>query len=1062
MPDFTHLHVHSHYSLLDGLPKIDQLLDHVQKAGMDAVALTDHGVMYGLIEFYQKAKKRGLKPILGMEAYTAPNGMTQKRPNIDKKNYHLTLLAQNNTGYKNLIKLATKAHLQGFYYKPRVDDELLKKHHQGIIALSGCIKGEIPQLIISNQFEKAQKKVQKYAQIFGKHNFFLEIQHHPGLRHQDKANKGLKKIAKKTGLDLVATHDSHYLKPEEAETQDILLAIGTQNTVNDTDRLTMKGADFSVPPPEKMASFFKHNPEAIKNTQKIKERCNVTFNFDATHLPKYDLPEGETPYMHLEKLTKKGVKKRFENDERMKSSQFKNKVKERLSHELSIIKKTGFASYFLIVQDFVNWAKDNGIVVGPGRGSAAGSLVSYALNITNVDPLEHNLIFERFLNPERVSMPDIDIDFADNRRDEVIEYARKKYGRDHVAQIITFGTMAARQAVRDTGRALDYSYDFCDRVAKMIPFGCSLTEALKQVPELRQRYKAEEKVKKLIDFSKKLEGVVRHASTHACGVVITEKPLTHYVPLQHASRDDKTIVTQYEMHAVEDLGLLKMDFLGLKNLTIIENTRNIIQNTQHTQIDLDAIPGDDKKTFKIFKQGETTGVFQFESRGMKRYLKRLEPTKFEDIVAMVALYRPGPMELIPKYIRRKQGKEKVTYVHPQLESILKSTYGIAVYQEQLIEIARQLAGFSYSEADTLRKAIGKKIKSLLEKQRDKLIQGMQNQGIAKNKARQIWKFIEPFARYGFNLAHAASYATIAYQTAYLKANYPVEFMAALLTAESSNTDKISSLVDEARRMEIEVLPPDVNESLQNFTVSNLEPPQIRFGLSAIKNVGENVVAEIIKNRKKQGPFSSITDFVHRITHKDLNKKSLESLIKAGAFDKLEERNKLLHNLEVLLAASRQATRQKENAQASLFGQKKEGLKISLKDHKPASEKQKLSWEKELLGLYISADPLENYTDQLKKKKTQPIPEIDPDKQRGARVGGIISDITRIRTRNGNPMLFVTVEDFRDKIELVVFPKILRKKPAVWTEDAVIVAEGKIDLRDDRLKLVVEKAERVDD
>ncbi|HDJ30610.1 MAG TPA: DNA polymerase III subunit alpha, partial [bacterium] len=714
---FTHLHLHSHYSLLDGLPKIDEIIEYVKELGMDSVALTDHGNLYGAVEFYKKAKQAGIKPIIGCEMYQAYERMEQKRPHIDDKRYHLVLLVKNKEGYKNLVKLVTEAHLRGFYYKPRIDEEILAQHSSGLIGLSACLQGKIPQLIIANKIEEAKKTALRFKEIFGEGNFYLELQHHPNIPEQKKVNQALIRFSKELNIPLVATCDSHYLRPEDAQAQDILMLINTGADPNDPERLTMKSDVFSVRSPQEMMEFFKDIPEAIENTQRIVEECNFEFELGKTKLPRFEVPEGKTPNSYLRELCQEGLKKRYGTSPR-------KEVIERMEYELSVIEQTGFASYFLIVQDFVNWAKQRRIVVGPGRGSAAGSLVAYLLGITNVDPLKYNLLFERFLNKERISMPDIDIDFTDRRRDEVIEYIAQKYGRNRVAQIITFGTMAARAVVRDVGRALGYSYSFCDRIAKMIPFGFTLDQALEKISEFRELYENDDKVRKLIDFAKKLEGCARHASTHACGVVVSNEPLDTIVPLQHPTQDEKTIVTQYEMHSIEDLGLLKIDLLGLKNLTIIEDTLARIYKVQNKKIDIENIPHDDKKTFELLQKGETTGVFQLESDGMKKYLKQLKPTKFDDIIAMVALYRPGPMGLIPEYIQRKHGIKKIEYPHPKCEKILASTYGIPVYQEQIMQIAQELAGFSLSEADILRKAIGKKIKKLLLAQKEKFINGM--------------------------------------------------------------------------------------------------------------------------------------------------------------------------------------------------------------------------------------------------------------------------------------------------------------------------------------------------
>ncbi len=1051
---FTHLHVHSHYSLLDGLPKIDELLDYVKESGMDSVAITDHGVIYGAVEFYKKAKEKGIKPIIGSEVYLAFEGMHQERPNIDDKRYHLVLLVKNEEGYKNLVKLLTKAHLEGFYYKTRIDEELLSHYTSGLIGLSACIQGKIPRLILAKKIKEAEELSLKYQEIFGKGNFYLEVQNHPNSKEQKTVNQGLIAISKKLGIPLVATNDVHYLKPEDAEAQDILMLINTGADPNDPERLTIKSDDFSMKKPEQMIKDFEETPEAIENTQKIAEACNFQFELGKVKLPKFIVPSGKSPDEFLEELCTQGLEGRY-------GKEVSKEILDRLNYELSVIKQTGFASYFLIVQDFVNWAKGNRIVVGPGRGSVGGSLVAYLLRITNIDPLKYNLLFERFLNPERISLPDIDLDFTDRRRDEVINYVAQKYGRDKVSQIITFGTMAARAAVRDVGRALLYAYSYCDMVAKMIPFGFTLDETLKRIPEFRSLYEDDPKARKLIDYAKKLEGVARHASTHACGVVISDTPLDNIVPLQHPTQDEENIVTQYEMHSIEDLGLLKMDFLGLKNLTIIEDTLARIYKVQGINVDIEKIPLDDKATYKLLQKGGSVGVFQLESDGMQHYLKQLKPTEFEDIIAMVALYRPGPMQFIPDYISGKNKKRIVDYLHPKLKPILEKTYGIAVYQEQVMKIAQELAGFTLAEADVLRKAIGKKIKKLLMAQKEKFIEGMKKNQISEKIALQIWYWIEPFASYSFNRSHAAAYAMIAYQTAYLKARFPVEFMAALLTSERHDIDRISILIQETKKMGIEVLPPDINESFTFFSVVP-EKNQIRFGLSAIKNVGLGIVETIVEERKQQGHYNSIQDFLSRISSKDLNKKSLESLIKAGVFDKMAERNQLLFNLEKLLEHSRENQKQKTNGQNGLFDGMGFNNTLYLKSTTLASEKEKLTWEKELLGLFISSHPLKNFVGVLEKKVVS-ISQISNPVSRGRiKIGGVISGIKKIITRNGKPMLFLNVEDLSDKIEVIVFPGIIERNPSVFQENKIVMISGRLDSRDGVPKLICEEIEEIMD
>ncbi len=1055
MAKFTHLHVHSHYSLLDGLPQIDHLLDRVKELGMDSCALTDHGVLYGAVEFYKKARARNIKPIIGSELYLAKETMDQKRPNIDDKRYHFVLLVKNEEGYKNLVKLITKAHLEGFYYKPRVDEKLLFQHTKGLIMLSGCMVGKIPQLILANKIEEAEKLALRYQGVFGKDNFYLEIQHHPNIKELTKINKVLIEFSKKLAIPLVATADTHYLRPEDNDAQDILMLINTGTRLDDAERLTMKADDFSMKSSQQMIESFKDIPQAIENTQKIVEMCNFNFKLGTIKLPHFETPNNENPNQYLKELCYQGLESQ---KDKIKD---KKEAEKRLEYELSVIKETGFAPYFLIVQDFVQWAKKNHIVVGPGRGSVGGSIVAFFLGITEINPLKHNLLFERFLNKDRISMPDIDLDFTDRRRDEVIEYVSQKYGRDKVAQIITFGTMAARAVIRDVGRVTGLSYGYCDKIAKTIPSGFTLDQTLKGVSEFRQLYQTDDEAKKLIDFSKKLEGCARHASTHACGVVISSQPLDEIVPLQHPTQNDNTVVTQYEMYSIEDLGLLKMDFLGLKNLTIIEDTLARVYKVQNKKVDISKIPFDDKKTYKLLQKGKTTGIFQLESSGFKRYLKELRPNTFEDIVAMVALYRPGPIQFIQDYIDRKHKRKKIEYLHPKLEPILEKTQGICIFQEQLMQIARDLAGFTLSEADVLRKAVGKKIKSLLIAQGEKFIQGMIKNKIDKATAQKIWNWILPFASYGFNRAHATAYAMIAYQTAYLKTHFEIEFMAALLTSEQSDIERIAFLIAECKDMKIKVLPPDINESFRNFSVIP-NKNKIRFGLRAIKNVGSNVVETIIKEREENGRFISFTDFISRIETKDLNKKSMESLIKTGAFDKFEERNKLLQNIEEILNFNREIRKMNNSGQKSLFakGSALSPSSLRLKEIKLVSLNQKLLWEKELLGLYISAHPLESFKKVL-EKRTLPLQELrNGIFDQKIRVGGIIFSIKKVLTKKGEPMLFMELEDLTDKIEVVVFSKIIERNPTAFQENKIVFVTGKVENWRDSPKLICENIEEI--
>ena len=909
--------------------------------------------------------------------------------------------------------------------------------------------------------KEAVEAALKYQEIFGKENFYFELQRHKHIPEQKLVTDGLIELSKKLNIPVVATADSHYLRLKDAEAQDILMLINTGTRPDDSERLTLIADDFSLKSAKDMEELFFDIPEAIKNTQKIAEQCNFELELGVNKLPVFPLPDGVSDADYLKKLCFTRLKEKPE-------LLGKQEVVSRLDYELSVIIKMGFASYFLIVQDFVNWAKDKRIVVGPGRGLVGGSLVAYVLKITNINPLQYDLLFERFVNPGRISLPDIDLDFADYRRDEVISYVAKKYGSDKVAQIITFGTMAAKAAIRDVGRALGYEYVYCDRVAKMIPLNHSLQQTLEQVEEFKELYENDEKAKRVIDLAQKLEGVARHASTHACGVVIAAQSLHSLVPLQHPTQNDQNIVTQYEMHSIEDLGLLKMDFLGLKNLTVIEDTLKRIYVVQGKSIDIDRIAQDDPRVYKLFKDADTIGIFQVESEGMRRYLRELKPTEFEDIIAMIALYRPGPMELIPEYIARKHGRKKITYLHEKLKPILETTQGICIYQEQLMRIAQDLAGFSLAEADVLRKAVGKKIIELLMEQKEKFVQGMINNGIDVKVANQIWEWVLPFARYGFNKSHSAAYATIAYQTAWLKTHYPVEFMAALLTAERNDIERVAFFIDEAKRMGIKVLPPDLNESFSNFSVVP-KKNQIRFGLLAIKNVGEGIVQVIIDERKKSGPYLGIQDFISRISSTNLNKKSLESFIKTGDFDAFADRNKLLFNLEHLLKTARENFKIQNGAQKSLFaGINQTQTQLPLKDTEETTESQKLQWEKELLGLYISSHPLESVKNLLEKKAFSIAQVISQESQQKApgtnvsrvRIGGIISSIKRIITKSGKPMLFLGLEDLTDKIEVVVFPSVIEKYPAALQENKIVLVAGRVDEYHGIKKFVAEEIEEM--
>lgn len=1065
---FTHLHVHTHYSLLDGLPTIDKLLDYTKELGMDSVAITDHGVLYGAVEFFKAAKKRGIKPIIGCEVYVALEDMRQMRPNVDNVRYHLILLAKNEIGYKNLVKLVSKAHLEGFYYKPRIDEQLLFAHTEGLICLSACIQGKIPQLIIANRPEDARETIKKYAAAFGEGNFYLELQDHPNVKGQDKVNQALIKFSQELNLPIVATNDAHYLRPEDNRSQDILMMISTGAKINDPERLSMMDDDFSLRTPEVMAKSFAHVPQAIENTQKIAQACNFEFDLGKYKLPHFDIPAGKTKAQHLHDLCLEGLQKRglsLDNE----------KISKQLDFELSVIERMGFETYFFIVHDFVNWAHEQGIITN-ARGSAAGSLVAYLLYITDIDPFDYSLLFERFLNPDRISMPDIDIDFADTRRDEVLKYVSQKYGDDHVAQIITFGTIAARVSIRDVGRVLDYPYAYCDKLAKMIPMFTTLEEALRDVAEFKQIYETDEKAKELIDQAIKLEGVVRHASMHACGVVVSPMPLDEWIPVQRSPSDENAVITQYNMKIVEDLGFLKMDFLGLRNLSVIGETVEMIEKRHGKKIDINNFKFDDPAVYQLLQEGKTTCVFQLESEGMKKYLKQLKPTNMEDVVAMVALYRPGPMQFIPDYIARKHGYQRVEYIHPSLKPVLEKTYGIPIYQEQIMLLSRAFAGFTRGEADTLRKAIGKKMLDLLAAQKEKFIAGAQKNHIDPKLAAEVWEWIMPFASYGFNKSHAASYARIAYITAFLKHYYPAEFMSAELNSESNEVERIAFLVEECKSMGLEVLAPDISESGDDFTV--IDDKTIRFGLLAIKNVGAALAEQIVAEREKNGKYSSIVDLLERVESRSLNKKSMEAMIKAGVFDCFEERGKLLGNLEKLLEFARDQQKTKENKQQGLFGAGKLPIKkISLDDCEPISKTQKLSWEKELLGLYISGHILEKYR-KLFERRTTPIASIRKDlsdkeinyftagfekrigEKQKIKIGGTIAKMKKIITKTGKPMIFMELEDLTDRIEVVVFPSLVETMPEIFQENKIMFVTGRTDMRDDVPKIIADDIEEI--
>jgi len=1052
---FTHLHVHSHYSLLDGLARPEQLLKQAKEMGLDALALTDHGVMYGAIEFYSLAKKMGIKPIIGCEVYLAPNSLTDKVPKIDNKLYHLVLLAKNKTGYYNLLKLVTIAELEGFYYKPRIDKEVLKKHSDGLIALSACAKGEIPSALLVGDYKKASQLAQEYQEVFGKDNFYLELQHHPELPDQEKINDGLLKLSKELNIPAVITTDVHYTKKEDKKAQDVLLAIQTGTDIENQDRLSMKEMDLYFKSPEEIEKDFSKHPELFENIKKIVDQCNLELDLGEIILPHFTTPKGEDSFQYLKKVALQNFKKIYS---------LKNKeAKERFDYELGIIKKTGFADYFLIIHDFIRFTKEENILTNT-RGSAAGSLIAYVLGITSVDPLEHGLYFERFLNPERIQPPDIDLDIADNRRADLINYITEKYGQDHVAQIITFGIMKSRLAVRDVTRALGHPYALGDRISKLLPQNITINKALSIVPELRQLYGTDTDARDIIDMAKQLEGVARHASTHAAGVVISREPLVHYSPLQHSSRNDQEVITQYDMYALEKIGLLKVDILGLANLTIIKNALRIIKKVYGDEIDLDELGFEDKKVYKLLSDGNTVGLFQVEGQGMRRYLQELKPTTFEDIIAMLSLYRPGPMEFIPSFINRKRGKEKIIYLHPKLKPILEKTYNICIYQEQLMQIAHDLGGFSMGEADVLRKAVGKKIKTLLQAQREKLIEGMIKNDIKKPIAEKIWAWVEPFARYGFNKSHSASYARITYQTAWLKSHYPNAFMAALLTSDFGNLDRIAIEIAECQRLGIEVKPPSVNESFAEFGTDK-KTGNIYFSLAAIKNVGEGVATIIQEERQNNGIFENLTDFLKRMPRQALNKKTLESLIKAGALDCFGDRELMADHLEEIVDWVYRFHNHKNDNQISLFGESDSDDVI---DHlkrnnsiNPPNKTQRINWEREYLGIYLTGHPLDSYKNVLGKIALT-VSQLDPRHLgQKIKVCGFISRIQKVRTKRGKSMVFTRLADYNNSIEVVLYPTVLANNLAVLREDKVLLVEGRMDKRNGNYQIIGERLEEIE-
>ena len=1050
--DFVHLHCHSTYSLLEALPSPEEIVLRAKELGQNAVGLQDKGNTYGLIEFYQYAKKHDIKPLLGLETYVAVRSRHDKESGVDTKRYPLVLLAESQEGYENLLQLATKAALEGMYYKPRVDDELLQMHGKGLIALTGPMSGAIPQAALAEDEERIREFVTKYQGFFGKENLYFELMDLPNVTGQAEINQQLIHWGKELNVPLVATNNCHYCRPNDAEAHDVLLCIQKNAHVDDPTRFSMRESDFSMRPFSEMEAAFSHVPEALENTRIIADRCNIELQFGKYHIPRFPTPAQEPEHEYLTTLCQEGFKKFYPSATQEDT--------ERLQYELEIIQKMGFSGYFLIVADFVNEAKRRGITVGPGRGSAAGSMVSYCLGITALDPMEHGLLFERFLNPARISMPDVDIDFADNRRDEVLEYVRERYGNDHVVQICTFGTLAARAAVKDVGRAYGVPFLEMNSLAKLIPDrpGTTLDEAL-ETPELKSEYDSNPTYKKIIDTALKLEKKARHVSVHACGVIITPEPTVHYTALQRAPKDDQTTITQSSAKPLEALGLLKMDFLGLMNLTVIQTTLEIVERTQGEKIDIAQIPTDDDQAFALLQKGDTTGVFQLESGGMRRYLKQLKPTVFGDITAMVSLYRPGPMEWIPSYIKRKHGKEKVKYIHDALKPILEPTYGIGIYQEQILQIAQTFAGFSLGEADLLRRAIGKKIKSELDAQREKFIAGSLENNYDKKLAEKIFDdVITPFAGYGFNKSHAAGYARIAYETAYLKAHYPTEFMAALLSSDAQRTDRVLIEINDCRAMGIEVLPPDINESLRHFTAlpakQKGEHNAIRFGLTAVKGIGDSSVLQIIEARMEGGKFTGIEDFAKRIPAKVLNKKTLEALAKSGALDSLAERRQVVEHYASIVEFAK-AIGDVSSQQTDLFSQMEdsEAAKIDFPETAEATNLEKLQWEKETLGMYVSSHPLAGLSKYIAKKAQLRKTLSAADAGKKVTVAGIVESIKKITTKKGETMAIISLEDPTGKIEVTLFPRTYAEGAAFLEQsDIVIIIEGTLDVRVGQLQI----------
>ena len=1065
---FAHLHVHTEYSLLDGSNKIKEYVARVKELGMNSAAITDHGVMYGVIDFYREARKQGINPILGCEVYVAPNSRFDREvTGGDDRYYHLVLLAENNEGYENLTKIVSKGFVEGYYYKPRVDKELLRTYHKGIIALSACLAGEVPRYLTKGMYEEAKDRALEYQEIFGKGNYFLELQDH-GIPDQQLVNQQLMKLSQETGIELVATNDVHYTYADDEKAHDILLCIQTGKKLSDENRMRYEGGQYYVKSEEEMAALFPYARQALENTQKIADRCSVEIEFGVTKLPKYDVPEGYTSWEYLQKLCYEGLDQRYRTPSQ--------ELKDRLAYELDTIRHMGYVDYFLIVWDFIKYAKDHGIAVGPGRGSAAGSIVSYCLGITTIDPIHYQLLFERFLNPERVSMPDIDVDFCYERRQEVIDYVTRKYGKDCVAQIVTFGTLAARGVIRDVGRVMDLPYAYVDSIAKMIPqeLGITIDKALQMNPELRKLYESDETVTHLIDMAKRLEGLPRHCSMHAAGVVICQKPVEEYVPLSRAA--DGTITTQFIMTTLEELGLLKMDFLGLRTLTVIQNAVQLARKKQ-PDLQIDKIDYNDKAVLDYIGTGKTEGIFQLESGGMKNFMKELQPHSLEDVIAGISLYRPGPMDFIPQYIRGKNDRSSITYDCPQLEPILAPTYGCIVYQEQVMQIVRDLAGYTLGRSDLLRRAMSKKKAAVMEKERKTFVYGDEEtgvpgcikNGIDEQTANKIYDEMIDFAKYAFNKSHAAAYAVVSYQTAWLKYYYPVEYMAALMTSVIDNPTKVAEYIYVCRQMGIKILPPDINKGEADFSVDGGD---IRYGLAAIKSIGRPVIRAIVNDRKELGEFRNLEDFITRISSRELmNKRLVENLIKAGALDVLGGTRKQFMSIYIQIVDHMQ--QEKKNSmvgQMSLFDmvseEQKEEFQIRMPDVGEYTKENLLGFEKEVLGVYVSGHPLEPYEEEWRKVISattadfQVDPEVGYTKVRdGAReiIGGVIAEKTVKHTKTNQMMAFLTVEDLFGTVEVVVFPRDYEKYRQYLEEDNKIFVKGRVSEEDDKAsKLICEK------